>query len=164
MDDQNYAYDDEEIEEHDEDVDDDEEMSESDDDTSDAESEHDESAWSRIKEEAKARHLQDYEKLVQGFLDDGMNGEEAKHKAFKQILPVLQKEARNIYLESLQWMRELRRDPIHKQVMKTKHSYEEDDGFSGDEALEAAVHKRKFLLNKMFDQDDRYDDSDTEQD
>lgn len=164
-----YTHDDkEEIEEEDVDQSDvsqsDEEMSEDSDDASDTESEEEDSVWTPIKEQAKARHRQGYEELVQGFLNDGMGEKEAKELGFRRILPVLQKEARKVYLEKLKWMRELRKDPMHKKVMETKQSFTNIDNFDGDEAIEAAVQKRKFLLNKMFDEDDGYDDSDTDED
>ena len=162
-----HDYDQEESEEDDEsNQSESDEMSEGDDDddASENESEHHSLLWSSIKEEAKERHREDYEELVQKFLQKGMTEEKAKEKGFQQILPKLRSEARNIYLDKLKEMRELRKDPIHKKVMDTKQRFIDEDGFGGEEALEAAVQKRKFLLNKMFEEDDVYDDSDSEED
>ena len=77
----------------------DEEMSEGEDATSDTDSKQEDSMWTHIKEEAKARHREDHEELVQAYLSSGMDENEASSKAFKKLLPVLQKEARNIYLQ-----------------------------------------------------------------
>lgn len=131
-------------------------VSEDDDDDSD---DHEDSVWSEIKDEAREKHRHVYEELVQNFLDAGEDDEVAKEKAYQQILPVLQKEARNIYLEKLNWMREMRRDPIHRKVMETKHHFVEEDGFDPEEALEAAVNKRKYLLNRIFEDDEGYVES-----
>ena len=43
----------------------------------------------------------------------------------------------------------MKKDPIHKQIMKTKHAFANDDNFDPEEALEAAVDKRKFLMKRL---------------
>ena len=57
---------------------------------------------------AKERHREDYEVLVEYFVNAGMIEHEAKDKAYRQILPVLQKEAKQVYLQNMQWIRQLR--------------------------------------------------------
>ena len=44
----------------------------------------------------------------------------------------------------------MKKDPINKQIMKTKGAFANDDNFDPEEALEAAVDKRKFLMKKLF--------------
>ena len=44
----------------------------------------------------------------------------------------------------------MKKDPIHKQTMKTKDAFANDDNFDPEEALEAAVDKRKFLMKRLF--------------
>ena len=160
---------DEEMEEDsqtDEDVSDDEneEHNDDDDDMSDSDSQDseniEESVWSPIIEEAKARHHQGYEELVQKLLNDGFEEETARSKAYHHILSQLQREARHIYLNKLKWIREMRKDPINRKVMETKQSFMDEDEFDGEEALEAAVKKRKFLLNRIFEDDVGYDTDD----
>ena len=41
-------------------------------------------------------------------------------------------------------------DPVHKDVMKTRHCFMEDDSMDVKEATDAAVERPKFLLNRMF--------------
>ena len=36
------------------------------------------------------------------------------------------------------------------QIMKTKDAFANDDNFDPEEALEAAVDKRKFLMKRLF--------------
>ena len=144
--------------------DEEEEMSEDDDNSSDTEYGEDSAPWSSIIEQAKTRHRHDYNTLVENFIHSGMSENEAKNKAFRQILPAVQKEARKVYLENLQWIRQLRKDPIHKKVMQTKQNFIDDDGFDSKEAIDAAVQKRKYLLNKIFDKMEGFDDSDTDED
>ena len=56
----------------------------------------------------------------------------------------------NIYLERLLWIRQLKRDPIHKKIMETRDVFVNDDNFDHREALEAVIDKRIFLLKRLF--------------
>ena len=71
---------------------------------------------------------------------------EAKKKDFSEILPVLRKELVNVYLDHLQWMTEMKRDPVHRKIMKTRDALIDEDHFDRDEALAAAIKMRKFTL------------------
>ena len=99
------------------DVSDSEDNSQSDESVSNSESEDimevDSDPWKPIKDEAKQRHLEEYEELVESLVSQGHNEDEAKDKAFTTLLPKLQNELRKVYLDRLIWMRELKKDPIH---------------------------------------------------
>ena len=45
----------------------------------------------------------------------------------------------------------MKTDPVHKKVMKTLRSFMEDDDMDYTVAVEAAISKRKYLLNSLFD-------------
>ena len=45
-------------------------------------------------------------------------------------------------MERLAWMRQLKKDPVHKKIMHTKDELEENDDFDPEEAMEAAIDKR----------------------
>ena len=49
----------------------------------------------------------------------------------------------------------MKKDPIHKQIMKTKDAFVNDDNFDPKETMEAAADERKFLMKRLFD-DTRY--------
>ena len=53
-------------------------------------------------------------------------------------------------MHHVEWFHAIKTDPIHRNVMKTKRKFVEDEGMDLKEAAEAAINKRKFLLNKMF--------------
>ena len=59
-----------------------------------------------------------------------------------RILPVLQKELADVYMAKLAWMKELKKDPIHKKIMATRDYYVDKNVFDPGEAI-AAVDKRK---------------------
>ena len=60
------------------------------------------------------------------------------------------KDLQNIYLERLLWIIQLKRDPIHKEIMETRDVFVNDDNFDHREALDAAIDKTTFLLKRLF--------------
>ena len=46
-------------------------------------------------------------------------------------------------------MKALKKDPIHKKIMATRTDYVNTNMFDPDEAIAAAVKKRKFLLKRL---------------
>ena len=86
----------------------------------------------------------------------GHNESEAKEEAFAQILPVFRKELADVYMNNLAWMKALRKDPIHKKIMATRDDYVNNDMFDQDEAIAAAVDKRKFLLKRLLEDQGRF--------
>ena len=83
-------------------------------------------------------------------LQDGLEEEEARDKAYLSILPKLRTDFQSIYLNRLLWIAQMKKDPIHKQIMKMKDAFANDNNFDPKEALEAAVDKRKFLMKRLF--------------
>ena len=45
----------------------------------------------------------------------------------------------------------MKRDPVHRKIMKTKDAFVDEDDFEPDEALTAAIKKRKFLLERLLE-------------
>jgi hypothetical protein len=106
--------------------------------------------WEPLIEEAKRRNVSDYEEIKQNLIGKGFDEETACGEAYALVLPKLQKDLESIYLERLLWMRQLRRNIVHKKVMNTRDAFINSDDFDHDEALEAAVDKRKFLLKRLL--------------
>ena len=126
--------------------------SESEVDNSDTDNETEDASdpWLPIREAAFERNMTEYETLIENFSDEGLGEEEAKSKAYVHILPKLRKDLQNVYLERLLWIQQLKRDPVHKEVMETRDRFINEDGFDSKEAIEAAIDKRKFLLKRLF--------------
>jgi uncharacterized UPF0160 family protein len=120
------------------------------DDTSSEVGEYESDPWAPLKAEAAQQSLSEFEELTQNFTAEGFDENEAKDKAYLLILPKLRKDLQNIYLECLLWIRELKRDPVHKKIMETRDVFVNDDNFDHREALEAAIDKRKFILKRFF--------------
>ena len=81
-----------------------------------------------------------------------------------------QKLFREYYAEFLIWNYHLRRNPVYKKIMETIQDLEDGMGdFDKDEAIQAGVVKRQFLLNRIVEaqtvvDDDDDDDEETESD
>ena len=101
-------------------------------------------------EEAKERNVSEYEEIKQNFIERGLDEESASSQAYSLILPKLQKDLESIYLERLLWMRQLRKNRVHRKVMNMRDAFINSDDFDHDEALEAAVDKRKFPLKRLL--------------
>ena len=67
-------------------------------------------------------------------------------------------------MQRLQWIQQLKKDPMHKQIMQTKNALVNDDDFDPEEAMEAAVNKRKFLNKRCLKDYSFTEDSDDEED
>jgi hypothetical protein len=118
--------------------------------STDNEAEEEMDPWIPLIEEAKQRSNIAFEEMKESLINIGLDEESAKDKAYSNLLPKLQKELENIYMERLEWMRQLKKDPVHKKIMHTKYELMENDDFDPEEAMEAAVDKRKFLYTKAF--------------
>jgi hypothetical protein len=59
-------------------------------------------------------------------------------------------------------MKQLENDPVHKKIMQTKDAFVDNDDFDQEEAMEAAVDKRKFLIKKLLKDYTFTDDSDSD--
>ena len=120
--------------------------------------------WRALIDEATAKLHTKHSELVQSFENEGFCEIDAKKQAFAAILPELRKELGNVYMDRLQWMSQLKRDPVHRKIMKTRDAFVAEDEFDPDEALVAAVKKRKFLLERMLEDRQHFSDDDDDED
>ena len=117
--------------------------------TGDSETEEEElDPWMPMVEEAMQKHKAAFQEMKMNLTQSGLDEETAGETAYSNILPELQKELESIYLQRLQWIQQLKKDPVHKKIMETKDALVNDDDFDQEEAMEAAVNKRKFLIKR----------------
>ena len=109
--------------------------------------------WARLQDEAINRHQEQWEALVTQYEGNGDAHEVAVAKASNALVPTYRKELREVLLEQLKWVHYLKKDPIYRQVMETKQNLIDSENFGWLEATESAIHKRKFLLNKLFEKE-----------
>ena len=113
--------------------------------------------WSTLINDAASKVRDQYDDILQPLLMGGHNDEsEAKQETFEKILPVFQKELGDVYMDNLAWMKAQKKDPIHKKIMATRDEYVNNNMFDPDEAIAAAVKKRKFLLKRLLEDQGRF--------
>ena len=110
--------------------------------------------WSTLINDAASKVRDQYHDILQALLMEGHDESKAKEEAFEKILPVFQKELGDVYMDNL--MKALKRDPIHKKIMATRDDYVNNNMFDPDEAIAAAVKKRKFLLKRLLEGQGRF--------
>ena len=112
--------------------------------------------WSTSINDTASKVRDQYDDILQALLMEGHDESEAKQEAFEKILPVFQKELGDVYMDNLAWMKALKKDPIHKKIMATRDDYVNNKMFDPDEAIAAAVKKRKFLLKRLLKDQGRF--------
>ena len=53
-------------------------------------------------------------------------------------------------LEDLKWIRALEKNPIYQKVVAPRDKFTEEKGYDWLESTELAIHERRFLLNRLF--------------
>ena len=106
--------------------------------------------WMPMVDEAMQQDETAFEEMKNNLIDSGLDEQSAREKAYSNIFPQLQKELEGIYMERLLWMNQLKKDPVHKKIMQTKEAFVGNDDFYPEEAIEAAIDKRKFLIKRIL--------------
>ena len=75
------------------------------------ESEEENDAWMPMVEQPMQKHKTVFEEMKMNLINSGLDKQSAGEKAYSSILPKLQKELENIYMERLLWMKQLKNDP-----------------------------------------------------
>ena len=112
--------------------------------------------WSTLINDAASKVWDRYDDILQALFMEGHDESETKQEAFEKILPVFPKELGDVYMDNLAWMEALKKDPIHKKIMATRDYYVNKNMFDPDEAIAAAVKKRKFSLKRLLEDQGRF--------
>ena len=120
--------------------------------------------WEKLREEVIDDLNSAQEEQVEEYLRQGLSKDDAQAQASNLLLPVYRKKLRHLYLHYLRWYHNLKTDSVHRKVMKTLRNFMEDDEMEYTEAVEAAVSKRKYLLNSLFDLEDITKETSTDDD
>ena len=129
--------------------------------STDNESETEEDPWMPLVDEAMQKHKTAFEEMKINLMQAGLDEQSVGEEAYSNILPTLQKDLESIYKDRLFWMKKLKSDPVHRKIMQTKDDFVSNDNFDPEEAIEAAVEKRKFLFKRLL-KDYTFTDSDDE--
>ena len=106
--------------------------------------------WDEFRDRVKAVKLKDFRHLVNSLRKAGLSKKRARIRAYNEMLSELQKVLRQQYIGHLKWVQVLREDPIHEAILEARKKFQEEEGMDFNEAVEAAVNQRKYLLNRVF--------------
>ena len=126
--------------------------------------------WDEFRKRVKALKLKDFNHVMKTLRKEGLGKKLAQIRAYNEMLPELRKALRQVYIEHLKWVHVLREDPIHEAILETRKKFQEEEDMDFNEAVEAAVNQRKYLLNRVFqpmeepDTDEEDMDEDDEED
>ncbi len=102
--------------------------------------------WMPMVEEAMQKHKTAFEEMKMNLIHSGLDEQSAEEKAYSNVLPMLQKDLESVYMERLLWRAIL----CIKKIMQTNDAFVDNDDFDLEEATEAAVDKRKFLIKRIL--------------
>ena len=74
----------------------------------------------------------------------------AKAKVLNVLLPAHKRKLLRLYLYYLKLFRYLRRTPVNLEDMSTLRRFMDEESMDCEKAVEAAVDRRKFLLNRLL--------------
>ena len=104
-----------------------------------------------ITEQILEQVFQDLEEQKDELIDDlkikGYNENNVDQEAHKRMLPSYQKAFRKKFANWIIKLDKFRREPLYKLIMETAKELR-DEGLGREESIEAAVHRRKFKVNK----------------
>ena len=126
--------------------------------------------WDVFRDRVKIEKLKDFKVLMKTLRKEGLSKKRAQIRAYNEMMPELRKHLREVYIDHLKWVHVLREDPLHKAILETRNRLIDEDDMDFNEAVEAAVNQRKYLLNRVFqlieepDTDDEDMDEEDEED
>ena len=125
---------------------DEESMEESDDEPSEDEDERMEQHWQLLKNQAcnSLEHI--YQQKKQKLMEEGHSEDVAEVTAHNQLVPRYQEALAKQYEMYLKVREGMEYDDIHEKVMKTMDKLMDEEDYDADEAIHAAVKRRKSLL------------------
>ena len=109
--------------------------------------------WSPLQDVAIARLDDELQELITKYQERGDPISIAEAKTHNKLLPNYRKELRKVLMEKLEWMHELKKDRYYRKIMKTRTNLIDTGDYDRREATEAAIHNRKLLLNRLFDEE-----------
>lgn len=85
--------------------------------------------------------------------DTGKSSPFAEDATVNSLLPQARRKLRMLYMQRLNWNNRIKQDIIHRQVMQTIRRYRNEDDMDFDEALKAAIDRRKYLFSWLIKDD-----------
>ena len=128
----------------------DEELEEEEDEEPEGEEDEEKNLWVGIREDVEEQHKKKLEALITEFQKSGDLEEVAAVKAYNSLLPLYREDLKDVLFQELKWIRALKKDPIYREVVATRDELMAEKGYDWLESTQLAIHERRFLLNRLF--------------
>ena len=94
-------------------------------------------------------HIRDasIDKTVQA---NGITYDESTKHAYDALMLQYTKELMKIYIKYLRLLKDLQRDSTHRKIWETMKRLLGEEGYDEEESIDAAVNRRKFILQRML--------------
>ena len=143
-------------EEEDDEDEDDEEEDEEEEDVSKKTKKHKIRPWDVLVNKA-ADNLQDtFNETVEETLAEDQNKDiqEAEEMAYEELKPNYLSQLISRYEYMVGMTVALKKDPVHQRIMRTAKRLREEEDYDGDESVQYAIKKRKFVIERKLDEYD----------
>ena len=74
----------------------------------------------------------------------------ATHRKWQLLRRIIACFLKEVLLKELKWIRALKKDPIYQEVVATRDKLMAEKGYDWLESTQLAIHERRFLLNRLF--------------
>lgn len=126
--------------------------------TSDSESEEEESmekesiVWNSLLDETFEKMESKFQEEVDKFLEQNNTSErEAMTRVYENMKNVYRKTLMAALFEKVTWYLVMKNDPIYRAIKETAQTLRDEENYEDEESWKYAIHKRKFLLDKLLD-------------
>ena len=115
------------------------------------------SPWDRLMRSTYRDNQDQFDETVENTMQETPNidVESAEEMAYEELKPKYRSTLVTKYQDLVALGSALRKDPIHKKVISTAHRLKEDEDYDEEEAMQYAVKKRRYLLERKLDEYER---------
>lgn len=112
------------------------------------------SPWDILMRSTYRDNQDEFDETVENTLQETpkIDVESAEEMAFKELKPKYRSSLVSKYQHLVSLGSALKKDPIHKKVISTAHRLKDDEDYDEEEAMQYAVKKRRYLLERKLDE------------
>ena len=113
--------------------------------------------WDRLMRSTYRDNQDQFDETVENTLQETPNTdlESAEEMAYEELKPKYRSSLVSKYQDLVALGSALKKDPVHKKVMSTAHRLRDEEDYDEEEAMQYAVKKRRYLLERKLDEYER---------
>ena len=113
--------------------------------------------WDRLIRSTYRDNQDQFDETVENTLQETPNidVETAEEMAYEELKPNYRSSLVSKYQDLVALGSALRKDPVHKKIISTAHRLRDEEDYDEEEAMQYAVKKRRYLLERKLDEYER---------